>query len=99
MESHDKRLQRFFKQVDSKASLIATFVVAFLPYETYTLSMDRTHWMLGCFNINFLVLSVVHEGIAFPVLWLFLHKKGNSNTEERMQLIDRFIEIFGGEKR
>jgi hypothetical protein len=54
--------------------------------------------MLGCFNINFLVLSVVHEGIAFPVLWLFLQKKGNSNTKERMQLIDRFIQVFGVEK-
>jgi len=98
IESHDKRLQRFFKQVESKPSLIATCVVAFLPYETSTLSMDRTNWMLGCFNSNFLVLSVVHEGIAFPVLWLFLHKKGNANTKERMQLIDKFIEIFGVEK-
>ena len=47
MESHYKRLQRFFKQVDIKPSLIATFVVAFLPYETYTLSIDRTNWMLS----------------------------------------------------
>jgi hypothetical protein len=47
IESHYKRLQRFFKQVDSKPNLIATFVVAFLPYETYTLSIDRTNWMLG----------------------------------------------------
>src|SRR2546422_5314057 len=53
MGSHYKRLQRFFKQVETKPSLIATFVVAFLPYETYTLSMDRTNGMLGCFNINF----------------------------------------------
>src|SRR5205085_12303579 len=79
MESHYKRLQRFFKQVDIKPSLIATFVVTFLPYETYTLSMDRTNWMLGCFHINFLVLSVVHEGIAFPILCLFLPTKGSSN--------------------
>ena len=57
IESHYKRLQRFFKQVEIKSSLIATFVVAFLPYETYTLSMDRTNWMLGCFPINFLVGS------------------------------------------
>ena len=98
IESHYKRLQRFFKQVEIKPSLIATFVVAFLPYETSTLSIDRTHWMLGCFHSNFLVLSVVHEGIAFPVLWLFLQKKGNANTKERMQLIDKFIEIFGVEK-
>jgi len=98
IESHYKRLQRFFKQVEIKPSLIATFVVAFLPYETYTLSMDRTNWMLGCFPINFLVLSVVHEGIAFPIFWLFLHKKGNANTKERIELIDKFIRVFGIEK-
>ena len=26
------------------------------------------------------------------------HKKGNSNTDERIQLINRFIELFGVEK-
>jgi len=98
MGSHYKRLQRFCKQVEIKPSLIATCVVAFLPYETSPLSMDRTNGMLGCFHSNFLVLSVGHEGIAFPVLWLFLQKKGNAKTEERMPLIDRFIDIFGVEK-
>jgi hypothetical protein len=90
-----KRLQRFFQQVDIKPSLMATFVVAFLPYETYTLSIDRTHWMLGCFPINFWVLSVVHEGIAFPIFWLFLHQKGNANTKERIELIDQFLRVCG----
>ena len=98
MESHYKRLQRFFKQVDIKPSLIATFVVAFLPYETYTLSMDRTNWMLGCFPINFLVLSVVHAGIAFPIFWRFLHKQGHANTKERLALIEKFISVCGVEK-
>ncbi len=98
IESHYRRIQRFFKQIDMKPSVIATFVVAFLPYETYTLSLDRTNWMFGCFNINFLVLSVVHEGIAFPLFWLFLPKKGNSNTAERIKLLEKFIEVFGVEK-
>jgi hypothetical protein len=84
-----------FKHVDIKPSLLATFVVAFLPDETYTLSIDRTNGMLGCFPINFLVLSVVHEGMAFPILWLLLPKKGNSNTTERIELLEKFIHIFG----
>ncbi len=98
MESHDKRLQRFLKHVASKPSLIATFVVAFLPYDTSTLSMDRPNGMLGCFPINFLVLSVVHAGIAFPIFWRFLHKKGHANTKERLELIDKFISVCGVEK-
>jgi hypothetical protein len=51
--------------------------------------------MLGCFPINFLVLSVVHQGVALPIMWTFLPKKGNSNTKERMALLNRFITQFG----
>jgi hypothetical protein len=51
--------------------------------------------MLGCFSINFLVLSVVHQGTAFPIFWAFLPKKGSSNTEERIELLNRFIAHFG----
>jgi hypothetical protein len=98
IDSHYKRLQRFLKQVDMQSPVVAQFVAAFLPYEAYTLSLDRTNWMFGCFSINFLVLSIVHEGIAFPIFWTFLRKKGNSNTQERIKLIDKFIAVFGAEK-
>jgi hypothetical protein len=45
--------------------------------------------------INFLVLSVVHQGIAFPILWTFLPKQGHSNTQERIELLNRFLAQFG----
>jgi len=54
--------------------------------------------MLGGFAINFLVLSVVHQGTAFPLFWILLPKKGNSNTKERIELIDQFLDIFGSHK-
>ena len=41
-----------------------------------------------------MVLGIVHNGVAFPVLWDALDKKGNSNSKERMDLIDSFYEIF-----
>jgi hypothetical protein len=97
--SHDKRLQRFFQQVEIKPSVIATCVVALLPYETSTLSMDRPNGMLGGFPLNFLVLSVVHAGIAFPIFWLFLPKKGHANTKERSELMEKFLRVCGVEKR
>jgi hypothetical protein len=78
--------------------MMAQLVASFLPYDQFILSMDRTNWMLGCFSINFLVLSIVHQGTAFPILWLFLPKKGNSNTKERIELIDQFLAIFGSYK-
>ena len=98
IDSHYRRLQRFFEQVEIKPALMAQFVVSFLPYTTYTLSLDRTNWMLGSVPINFLVLSVVHDGIAFPIFWSFLAKKGNSNTHERIELLNQFIAVFGVHK-
>src|SRR5687768_13910052 len=97
-DSHYRRLQRFFQHVEIKPALIAHLVVSFLPYTVYTLALDRTTWMLGCFPINFLVLSVVHQGTAFPIFWAFLPKKGNSNTEERLALLTRFLATFGAHK-
>ena len=98
LDSHYRRIQRFFAQVEIKPALMAHLVVSFLPYATYTLSLDRTNWMLGCFPINFLVLSVVHDGIAFPIFWTFLPKKGNSHTRERIGLLNQFIAVFGAHK-
>jgi hypothetical protein len=98
VDSHYRRIQRFFKEVEIQPDLMAQLVVSFLPYDQYVLSMDRTNWMLGCFAINFLVLSVVHQGVAFPIFWTFLAKKGNSNTHERIHLIEQFLDMFGAHK-
>ena len=42
-----------------------------------------------------LVVAVVYQGLAFPLLFSLLPKAGNSNTQERIKLIDRFIGLFG----
>jgi hypothetical protein len=97
-DSHYRRIQRFFQEVHIQQDMMAPLVASFLPYDQFILSMDRTNWMLGCFSINFLVLSIVHQGTAFPILWLFLPKKGNSNTKERIELMDQCLAIFGSYK-
>ena len=48
--------------------------------------------------MNFLVLSVVHQGIACPIFRLFLPKQGNSNTQERMRLLNQFLDVFGAQR-
>jgi hypothetical protein len=40
---------------------------------------------------NVLTLGVVHHGVAFPLVWIMLDKKGNSNTRERCELWNRFL--------
>jgi hypothetical protein len=98
VDSHYRRIQPFFKEVKIQQEMLAQLLASFLSDDPFILSMDRTNWMLGCFSINFLVLSIVHQGTAFPILWIFLPKKGNSNTKERIQLIDQFLAIFGSHK-
>lgn len=98
VDSHYRRIQRFFKEVEIQQHTIARLVASLLPYDQFVLSIDRTNWMLGCFAINFLVLSIVHQGTAFPIFWLLLPKKGNSNTKERIELINQFLDVFGSRK-
>ncbi|PON11310.1 hypothetical protein C2W62_45525, partial [Candidatus Entotheonella serta] len=65
VDSHYRRIQRFFKEIQLQQDAIARCVVSLLPYDQFVLSMDRTNWMLGCLAINFLVLSVVHQRTDF----------------------------------
>jgi len=64
----------------------------------YYLVFDRTNWQWGKKNINILMLAVVYKGIAVPVYWLLLNKKGNSSSRERIALLKRFISQFGKER-
>jgi hypothetical protein len=40
------------------------------------------------------MLGVVHNGVAFPLLWWMLDKKGNSNTSDRIELLEEFFGVF-----
>ena len=58
------------------------------------LSMDRTNWKFREFNINILTLGITYKGVAFPLLFSLLDKRGNSNWEERKDIMERFIPFF-----
>ena len=44
------------------------------------------------------LLGIVHQGIAYPIVWLALDKAGNSKTEERITVMEIFLQLFGKEK-
>lgn len=97
-DSNYRRIQRFISEphvvgFDSIAGFIMK-LFGFLETDYY-LTFDRTHWQWGKKNINILMLAVVYKGIAVPVYWILLNKKGNSSTRERIALIKRFIRQFG----
>ena len=99
-DSKYKRIQRFFQSTSFDYTIVAKFIVKLLGIkdELWKLSIDRTNWKFGKLNINILTLGIAYLGAAFPIFWILLPKRGNSNTEERIKLIDRFIEIFGIDK-
>lgn len=94
-ESNYKRLQRFLRGFNLDYEAIAKIVVSWMQMpQPWVLSLDRTTWELGKHCYNILTLGIVHEGVAFPVLWWILEKKGNSNTEERIGFLEEFSRLF-----
>lgn len=63
-----------------------------------TLALDRTNWMYGKQYINLLVLSVCVLGCAIPIYWTELDGRGNSNTEQRKELLARFVSELGADR-
>ena len=95
-ESSLRRIQRFISEYSLDSDLVARFIFALLPHEPpYRLVLDRTNWKFGTKNINILTLAIVYKGVAFPVLFHIMPKFGNSSMQERIDLMDRFIRLFG----
>ena len=97
-DSSMRRIQRFLSEVKLNLDKIAVFIFKLLPIAgPYTLTMDRTNWMFGKTDINILFVGIAYNGVAFPLLFSILPKKGNSNTEERIAILTRYIDLFGSE--
>jgi len=95
IESSHKRLQRFFRNFDLDYLHLARVIVALMEIpQPWVLSLDRTEWSFGQTRFNIFLLGVVHQGVVYPLVWMMLPKKGNSNRSERMDLFDKFREIF-----
>jgi len=62
----------------------------------FDLCFDRSNWKFGKKNINYLVLSWrINKKISLPLMFADLDKAGNSNTTERIDLLETFNEVFG----
>ena len=93
ISSNEKRIKRFFGDITIDREMLARCVLSWLPKEPYLLTLDRTNWKLGSIDINILMLGVAHEGMAYPLLWTILPHAGNSNTPERLALVDRLLTL------
>src|SRR5215469_2743336 len=90
--SHYKRIQRFLRLFQLSYALIAVLIVSLMGLPgPWVLTLDRTNWQFGKTPLNILMLGIVYKGVAIPVLWTILEKKGNSKTVERKAIIGEFI--------
>ena len=92
-----RRIERLFQKQELTCSSLALFLVEALDFiGLFDLCLDRSNWEFGEKNINYLVLSWrISKELSLPLLFVELDKGGNSNTNERIDLIQQFIDIFG----
>lgn len=101
IESAYRKLQRFFANCHIGKAALARLLVklAKIEEDKWLLILDRTNWQFGKLKINILMLAIAHCGIAVPILFCMLDNKGgNSNSQDRQDLLTKFISIFGVEK-
>lgn len=91
-----RRLQRFFQHVrlpvDWAAPVIARLAGG---AERRTLVLDRTNWKIGGTAVNILVLAVRTRHSQVPLMWSVLDRAGNSDSDERIRLMERYCALFG----
>lgn len=95
-ESVHRRLERFFDEVRLNEAEVARLIVEALGLagKPWHLAMDRTNWQFGKTDLNILVLSVALDDVCVPLFWRVLDKAGNSNADERIDLMQAFKNVF-----
>lgn len=94
-----RRIQRFMAEAELPMKIISSLIFNILPVKgKLILTMDRTNWKFGESNINILMLGVSYRNVAIPLMFKMLNKRGNSNTAERIALIQDFMDWFGADR-
>lgn len=98
-EANRQQIRRFLDHPALGSDCFAKAIAALLPFPSaWVLAIDRTQWNVGQNTINLLVLSVIYGECAVPLVWYVLDKPGNSDTHERIALVEEFIALFGEQK-
>ncbi len=98
-ESNERRLQRFFSGFKLNLDAFAQLLLGLVPcQEKLVITLDRTHWQVGSVHLNILLCGVAHEGVAFPIVWRLLGKRGNSSQAERAALLSRLLHVIPRER-
>lgn len=100
-KSHDANRQQMRRNLDHprmQGQVWSKSIAPLLPKGAWVLALDRTTWERGTTVINLLVLAVVVHGCAVPLLWTVMPETGNSDTKERIELMQQFLDLFGAKR-
>lgn len=100
VDSCYNRIKRFFRQFIINSDTVFELLKIWfnLGQEKWFFTLDRTQWEFGKKKINILVLAVVYKQMAIPIHWKLLNKKGNSNTKERIEVMDWLLARFSPDR-
>ena len=94
--SNYRRLQRFFQYVRLDQADVAQIVKRMINLNRpVVLALDRTNWQVGSKQLNILMLAIVTRRFRVPLLWMIMDHRGNSNTLQRITLLQRYLDLFG----
>lgn len=101
-DSNETRLRDFFREVEFDYDALAAFVLAFLvsqPFEKIRLTIDRTNWEFGAHSTNILMVTASKGTYNIPLYWELLDNEGgNSNSEQRIDILQKCIDLLGPER-
>ncbi len=99
LESVIRRIERFFHTFPISQADIVPLILACLPAKPkLTLILDRTNWQLGQATVNVLVLSVLYQTTAIPLLWEFLPHGGSSSQTNRIDLLEDVLSLVPAQR-
>jgi hypothetical protein len=100
--SRYRRLQRFFQFVILDGDWLALAVVRLLKLKRpQDLPGGPCAWIaptgrsIGRHDVDILMLAITAKRCRVPLMWTILDKAGSSNQEERITLMQRYLQLFG----
>lgn len=96
LDSVERNIQSFFKDYEFAYQQVCLVLLLFLPKGRLTLSIDRTEWDFGTYQCNVLMIVAQYGSVGIPLYWELLeNKSGNSNCQNRQDLLINLIKVIG----
>ncbi len=95
--SHYTRLIRFFKMAHPNLMVdaISKWIYQLLSCQVRYLILDGTLWERGDKQVHLLTLCIVYKGIAIPIFWHQMSKKGGmSSQDDRKLFFEQALEKY-----